>query len=64
MSFIEALRSRVGQLAQVVTAGEIVTGIILSVTDGVIVIRTAPSYGPPEDVIVRIPVVSYVRLYS
>ncbi|MCP1122235.1 hypothetical protein CN326_05065 [Bacillus sp. AFS018417] len=64
MSFIDALRSHVGQLAQVVTVGEIVTGSILSVTDGVIVIRTAPSYGPLEDVIVRIPVVSYVRLYS
>ncbi|WP_440604217.1 hypothetical protein [Bacillus sp. GB_SG_008] len=64
MSFIDALRSHVGQLAQVVTVGEIVTGSILSVTDGVIVIRTAPFYGPLEDVIVRIPVVSYVRLYS
>ncbi|MGG2016856.1 hypothetical protein [Bacillus sp. S10(2024)] len=64
MKFIDTLRSHVGQLAQVVLVGEIVTGIILSVTDGVVVIRTSPSYGPPEDVIVRIPVVSYVRLYS
>ncbi|MFD0768408.1 hypothetical protein ACFQZ1_05680 [Bacillus sp. CGMCC 1.60114] len=64
MLFIDTLRSHVGQLAQVVTVGEIVTGIILSVTDGVVVIRTASSYGPPEDVMVRIPVVSYVRLYS
>ncbi|MEI4802276.1 hypothetical protein ACIGHG_11335 [Bacillus sp. NPDC077411] len=64
MKFIDALRSHVGQLAQVVLVGEAVTGIILSVTDGVVIIRTAPSYGPPEDVIVRIPIVSYVRLYS
>lgn len=64
MKFIDALRSHVGQLAQVVLVGEAVTGVILSVTDGVVIIRTAPSYGPPEDVIVRIPIVSYVRLYS
>lgn len=44
------------------TAVEIVAGILLSVTDGVVSVRTSPSYGTPEDVVVRTPIISYVRL--
>jgi hypothetical protein len=45
-----------------VTVAEIVAGILLSVTDGAVSVRTSPSYGPPEDVLVRIPIIAYVRL--
>lgn len=62
MLFTEELRNHVGELVQVVTAVEIVAGILLSVTDGAVSVRTSPSYGPPEDVVVRIPVISYIRL--
>lgn len=46
MLFIEELRNHVGELVQVVTAVEIVAGILLSVTDGAVSVRTSPSYGP------------------
>lgn len=62
MLFTDELRNHVGELVQVVTAVEIVTGILLSVTDGAIIVRTSPSYGPPEDVIVRTSIIAYVRL--
>ena len=62
MLFTDELRNRVGELVQVVTAAEIVAGILLSVTDGAVSVRTSPSYGPPEDVLVRIPIIAYVRL--
>lgn len=62
MLFTDELRNHVGELVQVVTAVEIVTGILLSVTDGAIIVRTSPSYAPPEDVIVRTPIIAYVRL--
>ncbi|WP_459502202.1 hypothetical protein [Bacillus sp. C1] len=62
MLFINELRKHVGELVQVVTVVEVVVGILLSVTDGVAIVRTSPSYGPPEDVLVRIPVIAYVRL--
>ena len=44
MLFTDELRNHVGELVQVVTAVEIVTGILLSVTDGAIIVRTSPSY--------------------
>lgn len=62
MLFTDELRNHVGELVQVVTAVEIVTGILLSVTDGAIIVRTSPSYELPEDVIVRTPIIAYVRL--
>lgn len=62
MLFVNELRKHVGELVQVVTVVEVVAGILLSVTDGVVIVRTSPSYGPPEDVLVRIPVIAYVRL--
>ena len=62
MLFTEELRNHVGELVQVVTAVEIVAGILLSVTDGAVSVRTSPSYELPEDVVVRIPIISYVRL--
>ncbi|PGK42997.1 hypothetical protein CN907_08050 [Bacillus anthracis] len=62
MLFTDELRKHVGELVQVVTAAQIVAGILLSVTGGAVSVRTSPSYGPPEDVVVRIPIISYVRL--
>ena len=60
MLFTDELRNHVGELVQVVTAVEIIAGVLLSVTDGAVIVRT--SYGPPEDVVVRIPIIAYVRL--
>ena len=60
MLFIDELRNHVGELVQAVTSIEI-AGVLLS-TDGAVSVRTSPSYGPPEDVVVRIPIISYVRL--
>ncbi|UOY91798.1 hypothetical protein MUG87_15050 [Ectobacillus sp. JY-23] len=62
--FRDALLSRAGELVQVITAVEVITGTLLAVTEDTVIIRTSsvPSYGPPEDVIVRIPVISYVRV--
>ncbi|MEX0416531.1 hypothetical protein [Bacillus sp. C30] len=62
MLFTNELRGHVGELVQVITAVEIVSGILLSVTDGALSVQTSPSYGPPEDVTVRIPSIAYVRL--
>ncbi|MBM6647274.1 hypothetical protein [Bacillus sp. RIT 809] len=62
MLFTDELRNHVGELVQVVTAVEVVAGILLSVTDGAVSVRTSPSYGPPEDVVVRTLIISYVRL--
>ncbi|AAP07523.1 hypothetical protein CN575_18375 [Bacillus wiedmannii] len=62
MLFTDELRNHVGELVQVVTAVEIIAGVLLSVTDGAVIVRTSPSYGPPEDVVVRIPIIAYVRL--
>ncbi|WP_028399842.1 hypothetical protein [Ectobacillus panaciterrae] len=64
--FRDELRTHVGSLVQLVTAVEVVNGILLAVTDDMAVVRTSgvPSYGSPEDVMVRIPVISYVRLFS
>ncbi|KFN02333.1 hypothetical protein D0U04_16900 [Bacillus clarus] len=62
MSFTNELREHVGELVQVVTAVEVVAGVLLSVTDAAVSVRTSPSYGPPEDVIVRTPIIAYVRL--
>lgn len=62
MLFTDELRNHVGELVQVVTAVEIIAGVLLSVTDGAVIVRASPSYGPPEDVVVRIPIIAYVRL--
>lgn len=46
MLFTDELRNHVGELVQVVTAVEIIAGVLLSVTDGAVIVRTSPSYGP------------------
>ena len=44
MLFTDELRNHVGELVQVVTAVEIIAGVLLSVTDGAVIVRTSPSY--------------------
>ena len=61
MLFTDELRNHVGELVQVVTAVEIIAGVLLSVTDGAVIVRTSLLI-PPEDVVVRIPIIAYVRL--
>ena len=44
MLFTDELRNHVGELVQVVTAVEIIAGVLLSVTDGAVIVRTSPSW--------------------
>lgn len=64
--FDQELRNHIGQRVQVVTPTEIVSGILLSVTEGTLTVRTTeyPGYGDTEDVIINLSNVAYVRVFS
>lgn len=64
--FENELRQYVGMQVQVVTPGDSITGMLVSVSEGAVVLRTAqyPGYGGAEDVTVLIGTISYVRVFE
>jgi|GEM_PF-2104787 len=63
--FIDELRERLNQQAQIVTAEENILGILVAVTESIVTIRTSsyPGYGGAEDVSVRVDAIAYVRFF-
>jgi len=62
--FEDALRARVGQQVQIVTPMETISGILIAVTNGSVVVRTTNGYGQTEDVAVPINAISYARFFE
>lgn len=64
--FENELRQYAGMQVQVVTPVNSVTGIMISVTEGTVVVRVAqyPGYGGAEDVTVPLGTISYVRVFE
>ncbi|KOO42970.1 hypothetical protein [Priestia koreensis] len=61
----DTLRSYVGFSVEVVTPLDLVKGTLLAVTSSTIVVQTpGDDYGPPKNVNVLLPVISYVRVLT
>lgn len=62
--FENELRQHVGRQVQIVTATDVVVGVLISVTSTIATVRTAPPpYGDSEDVPVALGVIAYVRVF-
>lgn len=63
--FVDVLRERIGSQCEVFTPNELVSGVLLAVTQEVAVVRTTsyPGYGGEEDVSVRLANIGYVRFF-
>ncbi|MEH7358589.1 hypothetical protein [Priestia megaterium] len=62
--FQDALRENVGSFVQIITAIDVINGILLAVTDAAAVVRTSSSYGEPTDVTIPLVSITYVRIFS
>lgn len=63
--FENELRQHVGKQVQLMTPTDVISGILMSVSDVSAAVRTAqyPGYGGSEDVAVRLDVIAYVRIF-
>lgn len=64
--FIDQLRMRIDQSVQVVTPGQIASGILIAATTGSVTVRTSsyPGYNGAQDVVIRMDTIAYVRFYE
>lgn len=64
--FIDELNQRLNSQVQVVTAGQVVAGILVEASTVSVTVRTSayPGYNGAEDVIVRMDTIAYVRFFQ
>ncbi len=63
--FENVLRARLNESAQIATATETISGILIGVTGSTVTVRVAqyPGYGGSEDITVRMDAIAYVRFF-
>jgi hypothetical protein len=63
--FENELRKHVGKRVQLMTSSDVVSGVLISASNLSTTIRTAqyPGYGGSEDVVIRLDVIAYVRIF-
>jgi hypothetical protein len=63
--FDNELRQHAGKRVQLVTSSDVVSGVLISANNLSAIVRTAqyPGYGGSEDVVTRLDVIAYVRIF-
>lgn len=64
MDFQDRLRSFIGESVQVVTGFDVISGLLLGVTDTTVTVRAAstPGYGSGQTVVYQLDRITYVRI--
>ncbi|MFM1652335.1 hypothetical protein ACI7RC_09575 [Brevibacillus sp. B_LB10_24] len=63
--FENALRTHVGEPVEVITPLEMTAGVLMSVSEGSVTVRTpGVGYGNPKDVAIPTNSIAYVRLFT
>lgn len=64
--FDDQLRERIGLSCEVFTPEQVISGVLIAVTEDFAIVRTTsyPGYGGEEDVSARLANIGYVRFFA